>query len=350
MRATRSGIGTVAAVVVMCAALAAVHADAAYAQSGETGFRGVVRVRLRPIYADLPFPNYLSGGVMWYEFTAGDTASFLATAGREGPQVRDVCATAVSGPLMFVAANQQPSVARQEAGAAYAWHVDVRLLEVSANTIAVDVSWQRTSHAAPDERVQYSQRLNLRQGESRTIDLIHVPGSNCLGAELVVEGDIVDEPAVQGKIVEWDLWASTGPKTTARQRLRSVQGNTTQFAFDSLAVPGSEREEHVFFAGTVTGRVRQDGNIDVALELRPTTTKRISQAELIAMMNTQRQRYGGEFSTLRKVFTAKPGEAVKVVVPMSISRTTTNPSTGRPTTTYVPAVYESSITVQAQVR
>jgi hypothetical protein len=35
---------------------------------------------------------------------------------------------------------------------------------------------------------------------------------------------------------------------------------------------------------------------------------------------------------------------------MSNTRTTTNPATGRPTTTNAPAVYESSITVQAQVR
>ena len=348
MRATLSGIRTVAAVAVT-AALAVAHAEPAYAQAGETGIKGVVRVRARPIYADVPYPNASSGAEMWYEFTAGDTASFLATAGREGPQGRDVCATAVSGPLMFVAANQQPSVARQEAGATYVWHVDVRLLEVTANTISIDVSWQRNSHAAPDERLQYSQRLKLTQGESRTIDLIHVPGPTCLGAELVVEGDIRDEPAVQGKIVEWDLWASTGPKTAARQRFRSVQGNTTQFTFDLLAIPGSEDDEHVLFAGTVAGRVRLDGNIEVSVSLRPIMAGRMSQAELIAKLATQRQRYG-DLASLRKAFTAKPGEAVKIVVPMNITRTTTNPATGRPTTTYVPAVYESSITVQAQVR
>jgi hypothetical protein len=339
----------VAAVAVASAALAAVHADIAHAQGGETGFKGVVRVRARPIYADLPYPNADSGAQMWYEFTAGDTASFLATAGREGPQGRDVCATAVSGPLMFVAANQQPSVARQESGATYAWHVDVRLLDVTANTIRVEVSWQRTSRAAPDDRVQYSQRLNLKQGESRTVDLVHVAGSSCIGAEIVVEGDILDEPAVQGKSIDWDLWASTGPKTTGRQRVRSAQGNTAEFMFEPLPIPGSEIDEHVLFVGTATGRVRLDGNIDVSVSLRPVRGGRMSQAELIATVKGQRQRYG-DLPSLLKTFVAKPGEAVKIVVPMSITRTTTNPATGRPTTTNAPAVYESSITVQAQVR
>jgi hypothetical protein len=348
MRAALSGIRAVAAVAVTCAALAAAHADLAYAQAGETGFKGVVRVRARSIYADLPYPNAYPGGAMWYEFVGGETASFLATAGREG---RDLCTTGVSGPLMYVAPNLQPNVARQEAGALYAWHVDVHLLEVNANTISVDVSWQRTARASPDERVQYSQRLKLRQGESQTIDLIHAPApaSNCLGAEVLVEAGILDEPSLQGKVVEWDLWASTGPKTTARQRFRSVQGTTAEFTFDSLAIPGSENDEHVLFAGTVTGRVRLDGNIDVAVELRPMTAERISQAELIAQLNSRRQRFG-DLATLRKTFTAKPGEAVKVVVPMSVRRTTTNPTTGRTITTSAPAVYESSITVQAQVR
>jgi hypothetical protein len=334
---------------VTCAVVAAAHADLAYAQAGDTGIKGVVRVRARPIYADVPYPNASPGAEMFYEFTAGDTGSFLATAGREGPQGRDVCATAVSGPLMFVAANQQPSVARQETGATYVWHIDVRLLEVTANTISFEVSWQRTSHAAPDERLRYSQRLNLKQGESRTIDLIHAPGPSCLGAELVVEGDIRDEPAVQGKIVEWDLWASTGPKTTARQRFKSVQGNTSEFTFDVLAIPGSENDEQVLFAGTVAGRVRLDGNIEVSVSLRPITAGHTSQAELKAALAKQRQRLG-DLALLRKAFTAKPGEAVKIVVPMNISRTTTNPATGQKITTYVPAVYESSITVQAQVR
>jgi hypothetical protein len=349
MRAVVSGVRPVAAVAIMCAAFVAAHVDLGYAQAGETGFRGVVRVRARPIYAEMPYPNGSPGAEMFYEFTAGDTGSFLVTAGREGPQGRDVCATAVSGPLMFVATTQQPSVARQETGATYVWHVDVRLLELTANALSFDVSWQRTSHAAPDERLQYSQRLNLKQGESRTIDLIHVPGTNCLGAELVVEGDILDEPAVQGKTIEWDLWASTGPKTTARQRLRSGQGNTADFMFDPLPIPGSENDEHVLFVGTATGRVRLDGNIDVSVSLRPVRGGRMSQAELIATVKKQRQRYG-DLALLRKTFVAKPGEAVKVVVPVSMSRTTTNPATGRATTTTVPAVYESSITVQAQVR
>jgi hypothetical protein len=164
-----------------------------------------------------------------------------------------------------------------------------------------------------------------------------------------VEAGIIDAPSLTGKVVEWDLWATTGPKTSARQKLRSVQGDTTTFTFDSVAIPGSDNDEHVLFSGTVTGRVRQDGNIDVAIDVRPTTTQRQSQAELIAMIKSNQQRRG-DIATLRKSFTAKPGEAVKIVVPMFLPRATTNSASGRKTTELVEPVYEVSITVQAQVR
>src|SRR5262249_32795756 len=156
-----------------------------------------------------------------------------------------------------------------------------------------------------------------------------------------VEAGILDEPSVQGKTLEWDLWASTGPKTTARQRFRSVQGSTAEFTFDALTIPGGENDERVLFAGKVTGRVRLDGNIEAAVEVRPSRGQRMSQAELIALQNSGRQRYGDR-TALQKPFTAKPGEAVKIVVPMSVRRTTTNPATGRATTTSAPAPYESS--------
>jgi len=145
------------------------------------------------------------------------------------------------------------------------------------------------------------------------------------------------------------MWATTGPKTSARQKLRSVQGETTPFMFDALAIPGSDNDAHVVFSGTVTGRARQDGNVDVAIDVRPLTETGARVAELIATLKNQRQRRGGS-TPLRKNFTAKPGEAVKIVVPIFLPRKTTNPATGRGGFSMVEPVYEMSITVQALVR
>ena len=347
MRAMSSKIRTVAAVAVTCAALGGAQADRAYAQAAGTGSKGVVRVRAKPIRADES--RGVGGTPIWYEFLPGESTSFLVTAGHADRDNHDLCAAGASGPLPFIPADQQANITRQEATALYVWHLDVRMIEVRASSITVDVSWQRTSHA-PDERLQYSQRLVLQQDESRVIDLVHgAAGGDCLGVVVAVEAGIIDAPALTGKIVEWDMWASTGPKTSARQKIRSVQGETAAFTFDPLPIPGSDNDEHVLFFGTVTGRVRQDGNVDVAIDVRPMTTKRVSQAELIAMFRNQRQQRG-DVAMLRKNFTAKPGEAVKIVVPMFLPRAKTNSVTGRSGFEMVEPVYEMSITVQAQVR
>jgi len=100
--------------------------------------------------------------------------------------------------------------------------------------------------------------------------------------------------------------------------------------FDTLAIPGSDNDEHVLFSGAVTGRVRQDGNVDVAIDVRLMTTRRVSQAELIATLKNQRQRRG-DITPLRKI-----------VVPMFLPRNTTNPASGRRD--------EMSIMVQVLVR
>ena len=69
----------------------------------------------------------------------------------------------------------------------------------------------------------------------------------------------------------------------------------------------------------------------------------------MATLKNQRQR-GSVVTTLRKNFTAKPGEAVKIVVPMFLPRKATNPASGRTGFSMVEPVYEMSITVQAVVR
>jgi len=181
----RARIRKASAIAVVCAAIAVTHSGLAYSQTPETGIKGVVRVRAKPIRAD---ESRGVGGVpVWYEFMPGESTSFLVTAGRSDRDNRDLCAGGASGPLPFIPAEQQADIARQEARALYIWHVDVRMIEVRANSIVVDVSWQRTSRGSPDERLQYSQRLVLQQDESRVVDLIHAaPGGDCLGVQVEV--------------------------------------------------------------------------------------------------------------------------------------------------------------------
>jgi hypothetical protein len=352
-----STISVVVAFAAMCAAPANAQENRPASQSVESGLRGLVRVRVRSISSDET--RYAGRGIpAWYEFAPGDSTSFLVTAGRVDRDRSDVCLSgAVAGPLPLIAPSLQPNVTRQEATAMYAWHVDLRMVEVNANTITFDVSWQRTSHAAPDDKMQFSQRLVLRPDESRVIDLVrqapvHMSPSSgdvdCVGVMVLVEAGITEEPSLQGKTIDWDLWASVGPTTAPHQRLRSVQGDGVDFSFDPIAVSGSVDDRREWLSGTVTGRVRLDGNIDVSLDVRAGYMQRIlSQAEVIAMFKNQRLR--GTPSGFVKNFVAKPGEAVKIVMPAKIQPATTGPVTGKPVIQPLQPGYEMSITVQARV-
>jgi hypothetical protein len=335
----------IAALALVSALSAAVRPQPVSAQAVETGFKGIVRIRV-VANSGTESPR-LSSQVVWYDFLPGESKSFMATAGHNG----DLCRTGAAGPLPFSTPDFQAWAAKEEASAQYVWHFDVRMIEVMASSITFELSWQRTSRVSPDERLRYSQRLTLRQGDARPVDLVHgASGSPCSNVTIFAEADIADDPSLVGKTIEWDLWASTGPKTTSRQRLRSVQGEAAEFKFEPLAEPGSEPEEWAIFYGTVTGRVRVDGSVDVAIDVRQMRIQRImSQIELSEMFRKRRQR-GADPLPIGKSYTAKPGEAVKIVVPTGLTRRTTDPATGRTRIELAPPVYPMSLTLQAQVR
>ena len=47
--------------------------------------------------------------------------------------------------------------------------------------IKFDLTWQRTSRTTPGEVLKRTQQMTLREGEARTIDLLHgQQGTNCV--------------------------------------------------------------------------------------------------------------------------------------------------------------------------
>jgi hypothetical protein len=339
----RTRMTQIGAIAVTCAAFVSIQESRVYAQPAETGFKGIVRIRVVADPANGFAPPLQT---VWYDFLPGESKSFMASAGHNG----ELCRTGAAGPMPFSSPEFQAWAAKEEASAQYVWHFDVRMIEVKANSVAFELSWQRSSRASVDERLQFSQRLTMRQGDTRPIDLIHgASGGSCLSVTIFADADIADDPPLVGKVIEWDLWASAGPKTTAHQAAKSVQGETAEFRFDPLTVPGDENDEQILFFGAVTGRARLDGDIDVAIDVGQLTIKRLEKpGEVLARF---KKRVGpGPTWTFRKTLTAKPGEAVKIVVPTGLQRRTTDPATGKNRIEFVPPVYEMSITVQARMR
>jgi hypothetical protein len=336
-------VSTRVAVVVVCAVLGASHAEHASAQIVDAGFKGLVQIRVvsHPT-SDGPPPR---NQTVWYDFLPGESKSFMVTAGHNG----DLCRTGAAGPMPFTSPEFQAWAAQEEASAQYVWHFDVHMIEVKAGSLTFDLSWQRTSRTPSDERLRYSQRLTLAVDETRPIDLLHsAPGKDCGSVVIFAEAGIRSDPSLLTKTLEWSLWASTGPKTSNHQTVKSVQGHAAEFMFEPLTVPGSENGEQMLFFGTVIGRARLDGDVEVAIDVNRITMQPLANpAELIARF---KERIGGGVGVFRKNLTAKPGEAVKIVVPTGLLRKTTDPVTGKVRLESVPPVYEMSVTVQARVR
>src|SRR5207237_4714237 len=99
----------------------------------------------------------LAGQTVWYDCLPGESMGFLVTAGHNG----NLCQARAAGPFVPGAPEFQAQTAQQKASAQYVWDIDVRMIDVQASSTTFELSWQRTSRASPDERLQYSRRLSL---------------------------------------------------------------------------------------------------------------------------------------------------------------------------------------------
>src|SRR5439155_6922852 len=231
-------VSTRVAIVAVCAVFGAFGAERASAQIVDTGLKGLVRIRV--VSNPTNDGSALRNQTVYYDLLPGESKSFMVTAGHNG----DLCQTGAAGPLPFTSADFQAWAAQEEASAQYVWHLDVRMMEVKAGSITFDLSWQRTSRVGSDERLRYSRRLTLRQDQTTPIDLLHSPpGKNCANVVIFAEAGIRSDPSLLAKTLEWSVWASTGPKTTAHQTFKSVHGEAADFKFEPLTVPGSDNGE-----------------------------------------------------------------------------------------------------------
>jgi hypothetical protein len=218
-----------------------------------------------------------------------------------------------------------------ERSALFVWRFDASVVEVGTDKITFDLVGERTAREAPARALRQSQRLTLHEGEFRPIDLLHgVPGGDCVSVVLEATASVIEDPALQGKTIEWDLWLQSDLQGAPMHRaLTSPQGASATFAFDSIASstiqPGGVNDVLVQVFGQLRGRVRADGSIDVALN-----TNRVTSWGIVNIALLRQFHLGRGFG--EKNFTMKPGEAVKIVLPeLSSSRpvqTKADPVTG----------------------
>jgi hypothetical protein len=325
----------------------------AQANPPAAGLKALIGIRTTPTR-----PNDVPGGTyVGDDMQAGETARLnVAVGDRDDLCYSSVWAGPKSGTLWPA---MQDIVNKQEATAQYIWRFDVQTLEVMTDRIKFDLTWQRSSRTAPDEVIQRTQQVTLREGESRPIDLLHgKQGTNCVSVVLEVTAEIVEHSAQFANAIDWDVWLSGNSETVSIHRaLATAPGGSAAFQFEpmtatAMQMNGKVDPVMVTVYGQLRGRVRPDGSIDVALNTNRTVSMDLSGAP----RPTIPRRLSSAGGSGQKNFVLKPGEAVKIILPPLGGRVEfrTDPITGKQTGRAVPtpaqSANEMSITVQARLR
>ena len=164
----------------------------------------------------------------------------------------------------------------------HAWRVEARLVSIQADAVELAVEWSRHAHAAARSVPEAGDRrvLRLKADQRHLLDLVQSDAADSQVANLVVEltAKQVEDPARAGVSLAYDLWlvheSRAGEKTTRRFQVAGSQGATMAFAFprwgillDGKVLPGeSDPPLTLSVAGTVLGRVRPDGALEVVVD------------------------------------------------------------------------------------
>ena len=164
----------------------------------------------------------------------------------------------------------------------YLWQVDVKPASIGLDIVTFDVDWTRTDVkdgarliGAGDHRT-----ITLRQGDRHVLDFINCsPDARCANQFLEVQAAPVEDPAVAETAFGYDLWlvhqTAEGGTVTRQALVSGRQGERVSFNFasvplplDATAAPGAGSPYRLHVSGTIVGRVRPDGTIEVALSVR----------------------------------------------------------------------------------
>ena len=172
----------------------------------------------------------------------------------------------------------------------YLWQVDVKPASIGLDIVTFDVEWTRTDVkdgarqiGAGDHRT-----ITLRQGDRHVLDFINCsPDARCANQFLQVEAVPVEDPAVAETAFGYDLWlvhqTAEGGKVTRQSLVSGRQGEKVPFNFasvplqlDEAATPDADSPYRLRVSGTIVGRVKPDGTIEIALSARRGQSRTVS--------------------------------------------------------------------------
>jgi hypothetical protein len=197
------------------------------------------------------------------------------------------------------------------------WTLHARLVSHDGDSAVVDLRWTRSVRdlrLRPAENASVEQRMTLTQGGRGIVDVVTGPpndSSVCpsfaigIGLELRSSADVDDAG------LEYDFWLVRGSGSQQPSRARAVarQGDSTKYAFQPIGLPPAEAGSAASnasalmnWSGSVTGRARTDGTIDLSIDA------------FVAVTDAERSRSTAS-SSLRKQLRVRDGETVDIEFP-----------------------------------
>jgi hypothetical protein len=202
-----------------------------------------------------------------------------------------------------------------------AWLIEARLVELRQAEATLDLKWTRRVNRAdlsPGGSFTSEQRIDLREGDSRILDLIraaHPTSTGCESFGLTYEWGLEGARTLSDAAIAYDLWLvqqdADGELVTDRYKVTAKQGQQVDYFFKPLPYTADGRRSDngttailMNVSGAIRGRVRTDGNIDLTVDGSRFFTDAAATAATAS--------HG------RTVLTVKPGETVEVLSDLPI--------------------------------
>jgi hypothetical protein len=202
---------------------------------------------------------------------------------------------------------------------ALVWTASFEVLSASTDRIELRGRWRRLGKGArgrPEElAADPDARLNLREGDRVLLDFARSPDPRCARSfALELSAELAEDPALAREQVGFEMWlvheSPGAEKRSDYLRLTATQGQELAFQFPHVRVPASvgshevATELHIDVRGTVRGRIRPDGSIDLSLE---------SERTLWYVAPDGAGEHVGDGG--EKLLNVRPGEVLRVELP-----------------------------------
>lgn len=268
--------------------------------------------------------------------TAGTAAvSDLAIGGRE-MQWFLMAGNAQSGEMNVCSSGAADvgTLAEKLARASFVWALKVTPTKHENGSTTFDLEWARyQSDGTSRPAAEGKSTLTLREGQRRTLDLVHVsPGSrDCDNdtAVLDVAAGYKESRQLAESMLQYEVWLKhqpvAGDAIIRKFTAMGVQGADVTFAFVPLqfAVPqlASDQAAYDVFMtvqGTIKGRLQPNGRIALTVD----TTRRDGLGPRGAGAS------GGSGNAGRKQLEVGPDEPIEIELPMPGGRSTRSATGG----------------------